>query len=91
MSGPKHGQQRIRPHRQGDVPLPARPTPDLILIQPDLPFGFLKALFNGPPATDHLDRGRQGGRLRGTHDIRGALGRVAETATDQEPPTPVGL
>ena len=48
MSGPQHGQQRIRPHRQGDVPIPARPTPDLILIQPDLPFGLLKALFDGP-------------------------------------------
>src|SRR2546423_3438915 len=71
--------------------IPACPTPDLILIQPDLPFGLLKALFDGPTTADHLHYGRQGGRLRGTHDVRGALGRVAETPTDQEPPTPVWL
>ena len=59
--------------------------PDFILIQPDLPFGLLKALFDGPAAADHLDRGRQDSRLRGTHDVRGTLGRVAETPTDQEP------
>ena len=57
-----------------------------------VPFCHLRLdYFDGPTATDHLDRGRQGGRLRGTHDVRGALGRVAETATDQQPPTPVGL
>src|SRR5207342_298797 len=71
--------------------IPARPTPDLILIEADLPFGFLKALFDGPAAPDHLDRGREGSRLRGIHDVRGARGGVAETPTDQEPPPPVGL
>lgn len=57
--------------------------------QPDFPFGLLKALCDGPTASDHLDCGRQGGRRRGTYEVRGALGRVAETATDQQPPTPV--
>src|SRR2546426_7682436 len=71
--------------------IPAGPTPDLILIQPDLPFGLLKALCDGPAAADPLDHGREGRRLRGTHDVCGALGRVAETPTDQEPPTPVRL
>src|SRR5437879_6801077 len=73
------------------MPIPARPMPDCILIQPDLSFGLLKAPFDGPAAADHLDHGCQGGRLRGPHVGRGALGRVAQTPTDQEPPTPVGL
>src|SRR5437867_4119384 len=73
------------------MPIPARPMPDCILIQPALPFGLLKAPFDGPSAADHLDHGCQGGRLRDTPDVRGALGRVAQTPTDHEPPTPVGL
>ncbi len=31
VCGPQHGQERIRPHRQGAVPRPAGPMPDCIL------------------------------------------------------------
>jgi len=91
VRGAHDGQESRRPHGEGDRALPTRPTPDLLLIEADLPFGFLTALFDGPAAPDNLDRGREGRRLRGIHDGRGARGGVAETPTDQEPPPPVGL
>jgi hypothetical protein len=91
VRGAHDGPESIRPHGPGAVPIPARPMPHLLLIQPDLAFGLLTALFDGPAAADHLDRGGQGGRLRGIHAVRGALGRSAETPADQEPPTPLGL
>ena len=61
VGGPQHRQQRIGPHGQRDMPIPPRPTPYFILIQPDLAFGLFKALFHGPAAAGHLHDGCQRG------------------------------
>jgi hypothetical protein len=46
-------QQGQRPQGERHMPIPARPTADLIVLQPDLAFGRLKAALNRPagPAT----------------------------------------
>ncbi len=39
---PHHGQDRMGQHRQSDVPIPARPAPDLVVRQPDFLLGRLE-------------------------------------------------
>src|SRR5438067_6563132 len=50
--------------RKGGEPVPGVPTADLVLVEPDLAFGGLEALFDGPPDPGNAHEGGQGGRLR---------------------------
>src|SRR5262245_55881615 len=43
---PDGRQDRQREHRQRDVPVPAQPTPHLVLVQPAVPLGPLEALLH---------------------------------------------
>jgi hypothetical protein len=45
--GAGDGQERVRQQRQGDMPIPAWPAADLIVVQADLAFGALEALLDG--------------------------------------------
>ena len=70
VSGPQHRQQRIGPHGQGDMPIPPRPTPDLIVIQAHFALGRFKAALNRPP---------RAGNLHGLCQCRGVRGRCSPT------------
>jgi hypothetical protein len=45
---PHHRQEGQRQHRQGDVPVPAVPTPNFVVSQADFLLGRFEALFNLP-------------------------------------------
>src|SRR5215208_436044 len=45
--GAGDGQERVRQQRQGDMPIPAWPAADLIVVQADLAFGALEAALDG--------------------------------------------
>ena len=66
VCGPPHRQQRIRPHRQRERPIPSCPTPHCILLQADRAFGLFTTPCNGPAAAGHLHDGCQHGHMRGT-------------------------
>ena len=42
------GQERLRGHGQGHVPVPAHPASHLVLVRPDLALALDEALVNGP-------------------------------------------
>ena len=88
---PHDGQQRIRPHGQGDMPIPPRPTPHLVLIQAHFAFGGFKAALNGPAGAGHLHGFCQSGRLRGKDDKGRQVRRITHTPPHQQPAAPRGL
>src|SRR5262245_32465028 len=81
-------QQRVCPHGQSDMAIPAGPTPDLIVIQADFAFGGFKTALNRPARAGHLDGCCQGGGLRGKDDKGRQSRRIAQTAPDQQPAAP---
>jgi hypothetical protein len=87
----QHRQQRIGPHGQGDMPIPACPTAHLIVIQTNLALRLFKAPCNGPAAARHRYDRFQGGRLWRKHDVGGQCCRVTQTPADQQPAAPGGL
>src|SRR5215208_672940 len=58
--GAGDGQERVRQQRQGDMPIPAWPAADLIVVQADLAFGALEALLDRPADPGHADQPDQG-------------------------------
>ena len=48
------GQQRVRPHGQGDMLILPRPTPDLVVIQVDCVFGRFNTALNRPAGARRL-------------------------------------
>ena len=67
--GPDHGQQGHGPQGEGDVPMPAGGAAHLVLVQPHLPLGGLKAAFEAPARARHLHQGLQRTILRGQHQV----------------------
>ena len=59
-----HRRAGVGQHRQGDMLLPALPAPHLVLIQPHLSLGLLKALLYGPPGPGRLRHFLQGSPRR---------------------------
>src|SRR5438067_2319949 len=53
------GQERMGQQGQGDVALPAVPAADLVLVQPDLAFAFLKTLLDRPARSSHASQAIQ--------------------------------
>jgi hypothetical protein len=48
LPGTKYGQYCQGQHGQSDMPIPALPVPDFVVVQPTLAFGHLESDFNGP-------------------------------------------
>ena len=48
LAGAHHHQERVRQHRQGDVAVPGVVAADLVVVQPGLALGLLKAALNRP-------------------------------------------
>jgi len=71
-------------HRQGDVPVSARPTVHFVLIQPDLALGCLKAFFHSPVHAGHAYQSCQGCVARRITDVIGKLA-VGQTTAQQQP------
>ena len=46
---------------QSDVPVPARPAADLVVVQTDLVLGLLEAVLDRPAGPGHPDQADQGG------------------------------
>lgn len=71
--------------------IPARPTPDFVVIQAHIPLGRLNATLDGPAAARHpYDRFQRRG-LWGTDHRRLQLRGGADTAPDQQPAAPGGV
>ena len=66
-----HRQKGLRPHCQREVPIPARPTADFVVVQADLTFGGLDAFFHGPaqPSNAHLLSQCLLGWCKGSHTL----------------------
>ena len=89
VPGPYDRQQRIRPHGQGHMPIPPRPTPDLIMIEPHLALGRLEVAFDGPPHSRYPDHLRQHAVLRREDHIGPHLPGVATATAHQQPAAPL--
>jgi hypothetical protein len=83
--GAHDGQQGQRPHREGDMPIPAGPAPHVILIQAHVALGLLNTTLDGPAAPSYPYDLLQGRRVRGQDDRGGQLRGGADTAPDQPP------
>jgi hypothetical protein len=55
------GQERVRQQGQGDVPVPAGPAADLVVVQADLGLGDLEAFLDRPPCPGHPNQPDQRG------------------------------
>ena len=76
------GQVGVGEHGQGDVPVPAVESSDLVLVQTDLVLGGLEAFLDRPAGTGHtyelVDRGSGGAVAQ----VVGQLGWVGDVAAD---------
>src|SRR5262245_38923511 len=88
VPGSHDRQQCIRPHRQGDMPIPPRPTADFIVIQADFAFCGFKTALNRPAGARGLRRFRQGGGLGGKDHKGRQVGGRTQTTPDQQPAAP---
>lgn len=64
------GQEGECAHGEGDVPMPGGPVPHLVVVETDLAFDDVEALFETPAGAGHADQFRQRIRADG-----GAAGR----------------
>ena len=72
-------------HGQGDVPIPALPVPDFVMIQSALAFGHLESAFDGPALSGDGHQGLQTALLlAGIREIEGVLGLGFQTAPRQQ-------
>src|SRR6185369_12172233 len=82
---PSHnGQIGMGQHGQRDVTMPPRPGAHLVLIEPNLALGGLKAGLNRPARAGDLNKGGEFCALRRERQIKGQLIRLLECAPDQE-------
>ena len=79
-------------HGQSDVPIPALPVADFVVIQSALALGGLEGLFNLPALSGDTHEGLQRGLLRGRLEtIVGMLGFFFDAASHQQPVIPAIL
>src|SRR3954453_16421130 len=85
--GVRAGHRQIGLSQQGerDVPVPPRPAPHLILIQPHLPFRALDTFLDRPAGPRYPHQRLQRGVRRAVADVVGPVGRVAQAPSDQQP------
>jgi hypothetical protein len=79
------GQEGQGQHRQGDVPVPAVPTTDLIAIQADLLLGRFEAFLDFPPLTGHAGQRHQTRVGRTEDNVVGEFVRVGDRPAHQQP------
>ncbi|NNJ26210.1 hypothetical protein LzC2_22910 [Planctomycetes bacterium LzC2] len=79
-------------HREGDVPIPAVPAPDLVFVQTRLLLGLFEALLDRPAGAGDLRQFLKRGPLRRTGQIIGRTrGRQTPARSGSpEPTTPSG-
>ncbi len=79
-------------HGQSNVPIPALPVADFVVVKPALALGGLEGLFNLPALSGHAHEGFQRGLGRGRIEaIVGMLGLFFDTAPHQQPVVPAIL
>src|SRR3954454_14197311 len=83
-----HRQEGQGQHGQGDVPVPAMPTPDLAVIEADFLLGGFETFFNAPALTGNQGQGLQAGVGGTDHDIVRQLFRFGDLPTHQQPLVP---
>ena len=88
--GTPDGQPGQRPHREGEMTLPAGPAPHCILIQAHCALGLLQAARDGPAAPSHPHDLLPRRRVRGKDPRGGQRRGGADTAPDQQPAAPPG-
>jgi hypothetical protein len=81
-SGRDHGEDVMREHDQGGVPVPGVPSADSVLVEPEGHVD-LEASLDPPAGTGHLDEGAQGYRSRRPAAVEGQF-PVTEAATHQQ-------
>src|SRR5258708_37245822 len=85
----------MRKHTEGHVTVPSVPGTHLVLIQPDLSFGFLETLFHRPAAADGVNHLQQSRALGSKHQHVGQLRRFGShlqaPSHDQPALPPTGL
>src|SRR3954471_19016098 len=84
----RHLQEGMRQQTEGDMPVPALPTPHFVLIEPDR-LGALEALLDRPARSRHARQLRDRRLLRSKGPIEGHLRGIAERAAQQQPRRPV--
>src|SRR5690348_18459610 len=89
--GPHHGQIGMGEHRQSDMPVPARPTADFVLIQAALALGSFEAFFHRPALSRHHYHLRQGGVSGRIHAVVGALIRCPDLPAHPHPVSPAAI
>jgi hypothetical protein len=57
--GSSDDQEGVGQQGQGDVPVPARPATDLVVVQADLILGLLEAVLDRPPGPGHPNQADQ--------------------------------
>ena len=80
----------MRQHGQGDVPVPAGPGADLVLVQPDLALGGLEAGLDRPARPGHPHQRGEVRALGRQRQVEGQLVRLVELAPDQQALRPAG-
>jgi hypothetical protein len=81
-SGRDQGEDGVRQHDQGGVPVPGVPLADPVLVEPEGHVG-LEADLLAPAGSGHLDEGAQGYRSRRPAAVEGQFS-VTEAATHQQ-------
>jgi hypothetical protein len=88
--GAQDRQERLRPHGQRAMSLPARPTAHLLGISTDLALCLFTTPLHGPSTASHPYDVGPGWLLGGKPAVCRQRRRMAQTPTDQEPAAPVG-
>src|SRR5271166_3413477 len=79
-------------HGQGDVPVPALPVANLVVIQSALALGSLKGVLDLPALSSHTGQGWQGGSAGGrVSQVVGILRLRLEAASHEQRPRPTLL
>src|SRR5690606_8229033 len=89
--GSQNRQQRMGPHGQGDMSVPAGPTTHFILVQANFTFGGFQGDFDGPAATGNVNHHCQLSSFRGKNGKGRQFLRLIKLAAYQEPSTPARL
>lgn len=80
----------MREHGEGDAPVPAHVAADFVLVQAALVLRGLEALLDRPARPGDPHSYYNGGAQRGVSKVVGDLVGLADAATGQRPPRPVG-
>jgi hypothetical protein len=69
---------------QGDVPVPARPAADFVVVEPRLPLGELDRVLDGPARPGRPDDLRERGAEGRLDEVVGDLGRAVRVAAGEQ-------